>query len=147
MSIGRQIDRRTKVLELRDDESTKYAILSHRWIDPTARGHFQQQSLMGTRCSSAKSISDTRTCLAALRLKSMTVKSPRISPAATREKIHSYSLIPIHFVSRYTLQNEVPFALQWPLDNILASTGFTSLITLHCSEGVAYNIRRYKREN
>ena len=35
MSIGRQIDRRTKVLELRDDESTKYAILSHRWIDPT----------------------------------------------------------------------------------------------------------------
>ena len=35
MSIGRQIDRRTKVLEFRDDGSTKYAILSHRWIDPT----------------------------------------------------------------------------------------------------------------
>ena len=35
MSIGRQIDRRTKVLEFRDDGSTEYAILSHRWIDPT----------------------------------------------------------------------------------------------------------------
>ena len=26
---------RTKVLEFRDDEATEYAILSHRWIDPT----------------------------------------------------------------------------------------------------------------
>ena len=32
---GQQVDRRTKVLEFRDDETTKYAILSHRWIDPT----------------------------------------------------------------------------------------------------------------
>ena len=32
---GEQVDRRTKVLEFRDDETTKYAILSHRWIDPT----------------------------------------------------------------------------------------------------------------
>ena len=32
---GRWVDRRTKVLEFRDDEATKYAILSHRWIDPT----------------------------------------------------------------------------------------------------------------
>ena len=29
------MERRTKVLELRDDEATEYAILSHRWIDPT----------------------------------------------------------------------------------------------------------------
>ena len=32
---GGQVDRRTKVFEFRDDEGTKYAILSHRWIDPT----------------------------------------------------------------------------------------------------------------
>ena len=32
---GEQVDRRTKVLEFRDDETTEYAILSHRWIDPT----------------------------------------------------------------------------------------------------------------
>ena len=29
------MERRTKVLEFRDDEATEYAILSHRWIDPT----------------------------------------------------------------------------------------------------------------
>ena len=33
--LGAHVDRRTKVLEFRDDETTKYAILSHRWIDPT----------------------------------------------------------------------------------------------------------------
>ena len=32
---GKQVDRRTKVLESRDDETTEYAILSHRWIDHT----------------------------------------------------------------------------------------------------------------
>ena len=32
---GEQGDRRTKALEFRDDEATEYAILSHRWIDPT----------------------------------------------------------------------------------------------------------------
>ena len=32
---GRQVERRTKVLEFRDDETTQYAILSHRWIDST----------------------------------------------------------------------------------------------------------------
>ena len=31
---GKRVERRTKVLEFRDDEATKYAILSHRWIDP-----------------------------------------------------------------------------------------------------------------
>ncbi|KAL4071631.1 heterokaryon incompatibility protein-domain-containing protein [Scleroderma yunnanense] len=30
---GRRLDRRTKVLEFRDDEVTAYAILSHRWIN------------------------------------------------------------------------------------------------------------------
>ena len=35
MSIGWPVGRRTKVLEFCDDETTKYAILSHRWIDPT----------------------------------------------------------------------------------------------------------------
>ena len=35
MSQRKQVDRRTKVLELRDDEATGYAILSHRWTDPT----------------------------------------------------------------------------------------------------------------
>ena len=34
MVEGKHVDRRTKVLELCDDESTAYAILSHRWIDP-----------------------------------------------------------------------------------------------------------------
>ena len=33
--LGAHVDRRTKVLEFRDDETTEYAILSHRWIDPT----------------------------------------------------------------------------------------------------------------
>ena len=32
---GREVERRTKVLKFRDDEATEYAILSHRWIDPT----------------------------------------------------------------------------------------------------------------
>ena len=32
---GRGVERRTKVLEFREDETTNYAILSHRWIDPT----------------------------------------------------------------------------------------------------------------
>ena len=35
VSIRRQVDRLIKVLEFRDDESTKYAILSHRWMDYT----------------------------------------------------------------------------------------------------------------
>ena len=35
MRMGGQVYHRTKVLELRDDKTTKYAILSHRWIDPT----------------------------------------------------------------------------------------------------------------
>jgi len=30
---GKQVDRRTKVLEFGDDEVTEYAILSHRWIE------------------------------------------------------------------------------------------------------------------
>ena len=33
MNTGGTVDRRRKVLECCDDESTKYAILSHRWID------------------------------------------------------------------------------------------------------------------
>ena len=32
---GEQADRRTKILEFCDDDATKYAILSHRWIVPT----------------------------------------------------------------------------------------------------------------
>ena len=32
---GKRVERRTKVLEFRDDEATECAILSHRWIDPT----------------------------------------------------------------------------------------------------------------
>ena len=32
---GRMVERRTKVLEFHDDEATKYAILSHRWMDST----------------------------------------------------------------------------------------------------------------
>ena len=35
MNQGMEVDRRTKVLEFRDDETTTYAILSHRWIDHT----------------------------------------------------------------------------------------------------------------
>ena len=35
MSMGERVDRRIKIFEFRDNESTKYAILSHRWIDPT----------------------------------------------------------------------------------------------------------------
>ena len=34
-NLGRRVERRTKVLEFRDDETTNYVILSHRWIDPT----------------------------------------------------------------------------------------------------------------
>ena len=33
--MGKQVDCRAKVLEFAHDEATKYAILSHRWIDPT----------------------------------------------------------------------------------------------------------------
>jgi len=29
---GKRVDRRTKVLEIGDDEATEYAILSHRWV-------------------------------------------------------------------------------------------------------------------
>ena len=35
MRMGGQVYHRTKVLELHDDKTTQYAILSHRWIDPT----------------------------------------------------------------------------------------------------------------
>ena len=35
MSTGRRAGRQTRVLEFHDDEATPYAILSHRWIDPT----------------------------------------------------------------------------------------------------------------
>jgi len=35
MNNSGRVNRRTKVLEFADDETTKYAILSHRWIDPT----------------------------------------------------------------------------------------------------------------
>ena len=35
MDVEGKVDRRTKVLQFRDDETTAYAILSHRWIDPT----------------------------------------------------------------------------------------------------------------
>ena len=35
MSIGKRVERRTKVLDFHDDEATEYAILSHRWIDDT----------------------------------------------------------------------------------------------------------------
>ena len=33
--LGRRVERRTKVLEFCDDETTEYAILSHRWVDST----------------------------------------------------------------------------------------------------------------
>ena len=33
--LGKYVERRTKVLGFRDDETTEYAILSHRWIDST----------------------------------------------------------------------------------------------------------------
>ena len=35
MSKGRQVNRRCKVLEFRDDNTTAYAILSHRWVEDT----------------------------------------------------------------------------------------------------------------
>ena len=35
MSEGGRVDRRSKVLDFCDDETTAYAILSHRWNDPT----------------------------------------------------------------------------------------------------------------
>ena len=35
MSTGRQVDRRTEVVEFRDDEATEYVTLSHRWVNPT----------------------------------------------------------------------------------------------------------------
>ena len=33
--IGKQVERRAKVFDFRDDEATEYAILSHRWIGDT----------------------------------------------------------------------------------------------------------------
>ena len=35
MRGGMQVERRSNVLDFRDDETTEYAILSHRWIDDT----------------------------------------------------------------------------------------------------------------
>ena len=35
MSMGMQVERRAKVFDFRDDEATKYVILSHRWIGDT----------------------------------------------------------------------------------------------------------------
>ena len=35
MSKGRQVERRAKVFDFRDDEDTEYVILSHRWIGDT----------------------------------------------------------------------------------------------------------------
>ena len=35
MSMGERVDRRIKTFKFRDNKSTKYAVLSHRWIDPT----------------------------------------------------------------------------------------------------------------
>ena len=35
---GGKVNRRTKIPELCDDESTPYAILSHRWINLTKVG-------------------------------------------------------------------------------------------------------------
>ena len=35
MEDGKRVDRRTRVLEFHDDETTEYTILSHRWINPT----------------------------------------------------------------------------------------------------------------
>ena len=35
MNEGRQVDRRRKVLEFRDNKTTAYAILSHRWVEDT----------------------------------------------------------------------------------------------------------------
>ena len=45
MDDGKQVDRRTRVLEFRDDEATEYAILSHRWIDPTEVGYEEMVTL------------------------------------------------------------------------------------------------------
>ena len=42
---GRRVERRTKVLEFRDDETTEYAILSHRWIDPTEANYEEMVDL------------------------------------------------------------------------------------------------------
>ena len=42
---GMQIERRTKVLDFRDDEITEYAILSHRWIDDTEINYEEIASL------------------------------------------------------------------------------------------------------
>ena len=45
MSTGKQIDRRTKIVEFRDDEATEYAILSHRWVCPTEVDYEEMVSL------------------------------------------------------------------------------------------------------
>ena len=45
LHLGRRAERRTKVLEFHDDETTNYAILSHRWIDPTEVDHEEMADL------------------------------------------------------------------------------------------------------
>ena len=35
MSKSQRVDRRCKILECRDDQTTAYAILSHRWVEDT----------------------------------------------------------------------------------------------------------------
>ena len=43
--IGKQVERRAKVFDFRDDEATKYAILSHRWIGDTEVNHDEMADL------------------------------------------------------------------------------------------------------
>ena len=45
MRAGMQVERRTKVLDFRDDETTDYAILSHRWIDDTEINYEEMDGL------------------------------------------------------------------------------------------------------
>ena len=45
MKKGRRVDRRCKVLEFRDDKTTAYAILSHRWIEDTEVDYEEMVSL------------------------------------------------------------------------------------------------------
>ena len=45
MKKGRRVDRRCKVLEFRDDKTTAYAILSHRWIEGTEVDYEEMASL------------------------------------------------------------------------------------------------------
>ena len=42
---GKRVERRTKVFEFRNDETTKYAILSHRWNEPTEIDHEEMVDL------------------------------------------------------------------------------------------------------